>query len=295
MYSPFDESLPAEQMVKKLRQLWDEKRLAYYHYPALAKIRYGWGVKPPHPQLLELVEAHRKGIAERLAAYAALTDLLAEIPREANDARPYWKNTLLPVIDAVSIVGVIKEFRPRCFVEVGSGNSTRFAKFATNKFIPSCRVISIDAYPGDTIKALPDELISKGLQDADLSLFQRLEPGDVVWVDGSHFTYSNSDVAVFAMDVLPQLRAGVVIGIHDIPLPWDYPPGMCELLFSELPVVAAYLLGARDRIEILLPCFFANHVDPALQALTKPLRAMPAVQGLRELDGGGALWFRTKP
>ena len=294
MYSPFDEPLPAERMVEKLRRLWDERRLVYYHYPVLAKIRYGWGVRPPHPQLLEIIEVHRRGITERLAAYAKLADFLAEIPREANDTRPYWKNTLLPVIDAVSIVGVIKEFQPRNFVEVGSGNSTRFAKFATSKFAPGCKVTSIDAYPGDTIKALPDELISKGLQDIDLSLFQQLESGDVVWVDGSHFAYANSDVAVFAMDVLPRLQPGVVIGIHDIPVPWDYPPGMCELLFSELPVVSAYLLGARDQIEILLPCFFANHVDPDLKALTMPLRAMPAALGLKELEGGGALWFRKK-
>lgn len=294
MYSPFDEKLPAEQMVQKLRQLWDQRRLIYFHYPALAKIRYGWGARPPHPQLLSVIESYRKEITERLATYVSLTGSLSEIPREANDTRPYWKNTLLPVIDAVSIVGVIKEFRPRRFVEVGSGNSTRFAKFATSKFATQCKVTSIDAYPGDTIRALPDEMISKGLQDIDLDLFQRLEPGDVVWVDGSHFAYANSDVAVFAMDVLPRLRPGVVIGIHDIPLPWDYPPGMCELLFSELPVVSSYLLGAKDRVEVLLPCLFANHVDPQLKALTQPLRTMPATVGLKELDGGGAFWFRMK-
>ncbi len=197
------------------------------------------------------------------------------------------------MIDAVSIVGVFREFQPRYFVEVGSGSSTRFAKYAAAKYCPSCQIVSIDAYPGDTIKALPDKLIGHGLQDADLDLFQRLEPGDVVWNDGSHIAYSNSDVSVFVMDVLPRMRPGVVIGIHDLPLPWDYPPGMCELLFNELQVVSAFLLGARDRIEILLPCFFANYIDSRLQELTKPIREMPAVQGLRELDGGGALWFRA--
>lgn len=200
---------------------------------------------------------------------------------------------MLPVMDAVSIAGIIREFQPKRFVEVGSGNSTRFAKFAANRFCSSCRIISIDAYPGDTIKALPDELIAQGLQDIDLSLFEQLEAGDVVWIDGSHFTYSNSDVAVFVLDVLPRLLPGVVIGVHDIPLPWDYPPGMCELLFNELQMLAAYLLGAQDKVEILLPIFFVNFIDQELKALTRPFRDMPAVQGLKELEGGGAMWFRV--
>src|SRR6185295_3792582 len=100
MYSPFDEQLPADQMVRKLRQLWDEKRLAYYHYPAVAKIRYGWGRNPAHARISAIIERHRAPIARRLTEYASLTEALKAIPSEASDASPYWKNQLLPVMDA---------------------------------------------------------------------------------------------------------------------------------------------------------------------------------------------------
>ena len=289
MYNPFEGHQTAEQALSHLRQLWDERRLAYFHYPALAEIRYGWG-KPPHPQILNLLERARDVVDRRLVGYSTLAKYLTKVPRKSS-AGPYWQNTLLPVIDAVSIVGMMREFGPRNFVEIGSGNSTRFARLAAKLFVPHCKITSIDAYPLDTIAAEPDTLIRSPLGKADLTLFETLTEGDIVWMDGSHITYAGSDVAVFFLEVLPRLKPRVIIGVHDIAFPWDYPPGMAELLFGELQMMAAYLLGARERIEILLPCFWANVVEKSLRARLSPIWELPNLQGLSELDGGGAFWF----
>jgi hypothetical protein len=291
MYDPFAGHASAEAAVQHLRQLWEERRLAYFHYPAATQIRHGWGVKPAHPEILALIEKRRDEIDRRLTGYASLAKALAAVRRDPG-AGPHWRNTLLPAIDAVSIVGMIREFGPRRFVEVGSGNSTRFARFAVERFVPQgCEIVSIDAYPGDTIAGVPDRLINKSLRDADLSLFGALREGDIVWIDGSHVTYAGSDVAVFFLEVLPSLRPGVVIGVHDIALPWDYPPGMAELLFGEAQMMAAYLLGARDKVRIMLPCFYANNIDLRLRERLAPIWALPNLQGLSEINGGGAFWF----
>lgn len=289
MFDPFSGHSTEAAALAHLRQLWEEKRLHYFHYPAVPAIRYGWG-KPAHPEFVALFEQHRDQIVRRLKGYSSLADTLGQVAREGGNG-PFWKNTLLPAIDAISIVGMIREFGPRRFVEVGSGSSTKFARFAVQAFAPGCKIISIDPYPQPGIAKYSDELIQAPLQTIDRARFPELSEGDILWIDGSHITYSGSDVAVAMLDLVPRLSPRVIVGIHDIPLPWDYPPGMAELMFSELHVVAAYLLGAIKKIEILLPCFYLNVVDKSLRELLAPIWALPNLQNLRELDGGGALWF----
>ncbi len=97
MYDPFKEKLPPDQLLAYLKRLWDEKRLAYYHYPAAAKIRYGWGGgRVAHPEISAIFERNRRSITRRLSNYSALANSLPGIPGEGYDPRPYRKITLLP-------------------------------------------------------------------------------------------------------------------------------------------------------------------------------------------------------
>jgi hypothetical protein len=292
MFDPFAGHPTDSEAVAHLRQLWNEKRLHYFHYPVIPSIRYGWG-KPAHPLFTALFERHREQIANRLKGYCSLVDLLRGVARESKRG-PHWKNRLLPVIDAVSIVGMIREFGPRRFVEVGSGSSTQFAHLAVRAFAPGCSITSIDPYPTAGVERFADNLLRQSLHSVDLAVFSKLEEGDILWIDGSHIAYSGSDVAVAMLEIVPRLARRVVIGIHDIPLPWDYPPGMANLMFSELHVVAAYLLGIANTIEILLPCFYANVVEKSLRDIMAPIWALTNLQDLQETDGGGAFWFLHK-
>jgi len=270
--------------------------LAYFYYSTLPKIRYGWG-KPSHGPITRLIEKHLEGYAEKIAFFNAMAPFFSTINAESTTpSAPYWQNTLLPVIDAISICGLINYYKPKRFMEIGSGNSTRFAVLAANTYAPQCEITSIDPYPGNTVEAFPHVFIKKGLEEADLSIFTTLEENDLLWLDGSHRSFSNTDVSVFFMDVLPLIKPGVIIGIHDIPLPWDYPPGWESYYFNELFVCAAYLIGAGDTLEYIFPSFYVNEVNKPLRATLDPLWRLPIFgKSMDELGGGGAFWFRKKP
>ncbi len=81
-----------------------------------------------------------------------------------------------------------------------------------------------------------------------LDYFRNLEAGDVVFLDGSHVLHPNSDVMWFFMEILPVIPAGVIIHIHDISLPYDYPQWVCDRFFNEQYIFAACLLNSNNFI-----------------------------------------------
>lgn len=271
--------------------------IAKFDYTCLPQSQYGWG-KPPHGPTLELIERWLPSIQSRLERFSALAPLLSQVSRDpVPDAplAPYWRNVWLPVIDALSIVGMMEEFRPRRFIEIGSGNSTRFACMGKAALSLDCVITSIDAYPNGTVAAAPDVLIRASLQGTSLDPFSQLEPGDLVWLDGSHYCFSNTDVSVFFMDVLPRLKPGVVVGIHDIPLPWDYPPDWSYHFYNELQMMATLLIGAGDRIECMFPSLYINCINSKLRSILDPIWNLPELsEDFENLKGGGAFWFRIR-
>jgi hypothetical protein len=86
-----------------------------------------------------------------------------------------------------------------------------------------------------------------------LALFERLASGDVVLLDGSHVALMNCDATVFFLEVLPRLPAGVLVGIDDVFLPWDYPPTWTERIYGEQYLLAAYLLGGGGGFTVRFP------------------------------------------
>ncbi len=285
------------QLNKKNQDLMPKAgHYAYFHYKTLPEPRYGWG-KPPHEYLLKAIEKNKDKYAHYLNEFAAMKDFFASIKltesENVDKTLPYWDNDLLPFIDAISICGFIKQVKPRKFIEIGSGNSTRFACYAASVFSPETQVISIDPYPGDTIQAFPNTFIKEGLEVTDLSIFDDLTENDIVWMDGSHHAFSNTDVSVFFMDVIPKLPKNMLIGIHDIAFPYDYHPGWNHYYLNEAIVLAAYLIGAGDRIDYTMPCFYVYSLANELRQILNPIWNLPQLAGsLTQEMGGGAFWFK---
>jgi len=118
-----------------------------------------------------------------------------------------------------------------------------------------------------------------------LSAFDRLQPGDLLFVDSSHRCLMNSDVTVTFLDVIPRLRSGVIVHIHDIFLPWDYPLQWVERYYSEQYLLACWLL-AGQRLQVELPNMFISH-DRELSSLLEPI--WPHVASPQR--DGGSFWF----
>jgi hypothetical protein len=254
-------------------------------YPVRPRPRYGYG-SPAHPKLLAKLAEHRSAYRSLLERMAALAPYLREIPATTTDpASPRWGNGFCPPVDAVTLYGLIALYRPRTYVEVGSGDSTRFARRAVEDFGLDTRIVSIDPSPRTEIDALCDEVIRTPLEEADLDRFARLRAGDIVFHDGSHRIFQNSDTVVTFLDLLPSLAPGVVVGVHDIYLPWDYPPEWAKRYYSEQYLLAAYLLADCPWLRVLLPNHFVTHDEELLGAL-EPIWSGPALAG-RPLHGEG--------
>jgi hypothetical protein len=263
-------------------------------YPVHPSPRYGHG-KPVHARLLQLIEARRTTYAcflESLLAYK--TDIWQIGGAHAQDgASPVWINGYLTAFDAASLYALIRIHRPRLFIEIGSGHSTRFARRAAQDEHIGTTIVCVDPRPRTNIRTIADRLIEQPVEQMDLDIFESLNSGDILFVDHSHRVFTNSDATVVFLDILPKLKPGVLVHFHDIFLPADYPPEWNDRYYSEQYLLACSLLAPVPGFEILLANSFVSS-DPALNSILAPLWCHPAMQGVEK--HGCSFWIRiTEP
>jgi predicted O-methyltransferase YrrM len=169
---------------------------------------------------------------------AALTAVGADKP-----PAPRWSQDWFPRLDAAAAYVLVRERRPLRIVEVGSGHSTRFLARAVQDGGLPTEITAIDPAPRAALGGLPIRFVRKTLQEAGLEPFAALKAGDVLFVDSSHILMPGSDVDLLLNHVLPALPAGVLIHIHDIFLPDDYPADWEWRGYNEQLGVAALLQG----------------------------------------------------
>lgn len=233
-------------------------------YPIWPRPRFGFGA-PAHPQLESLLATGEQEYTALLDSFASYIPQLRRIPRTLDAAgvgEPGWLNEWLPGLDALAIYSFLASRAPRTYLEVGSGNSTKFARRAIRDHELPTSITSIDPAPRAEIDAICDRVLRSPLEDTDLSVFTSLAPGDVVFIDNSHRCFQNSDVTVFFLEVLPKLPSGVLVGIHDIFLPYDYPPEWVQRYYSEQYLLAAFLLGGHTNFRVALPAYYCSVVKP---------------------------------
>lgn len=257
-------------------------------FPIKPEVRFGWD-KPPHPQLHAMISRDDARYAETLRGFCRYAEQLHRIPFTSDDpATPTWLNLAIPVADAVSIYGYLADRNPARYVEIGSGNSTKFARRAIQDHGLRTKIISIDPAPRAEVDAICDEVIREPLEKADLSIFDTLTSDDMVFCDNSHRSFQNSDVTTFFLDVMPRTRGGPLIGIHDIFLPHDYQQGWLNRFYNEQYLLACWLLGGA-AVEIELALFHVT-MTPELRACLDPI--WQGAEFDKAVRKGGAFWFR---
>lgn len=268
-------------------------------YPVKVSPRYGYG-KPPHQQISRILERGRAEYAKRLSGFCKLKDCLSQIPDElsAGAPEPCWgPQRYFASLDAVALYGMLVEFRPKRLIEIGSGYSTKFARRAIREHGLQTHITSIDPEPRAEIDQICDQVIRQPLEEVALSLFDELQPGDFMFVDSSHRTFTNSDVTVVFMDVLPRLGEGVLVHFHDIFWPNDYPPEWNGRYYSEQYMLGAYLLSTGASAKVLLPNAFIVR-DSDLARNCGPLLDITGIQRSRDNVlsphgiGGGSFWMQ---
>jgi hypothetical protein len=245
----------------------------------------------PHARLHAALAAETNRYRDSIRELADYSASLRELPLHATDARqPSLVNDFLPGLDSAAIYGFIRQRRPRTYVEIGSGNSTKFAARAKVDAQLNTSIISIDPHPRSEIDELCDVVVRSPLEDCVSEVTSRIRAGDMLFYDGSHCVYMGNDVAVFFMEVLPELPAGVLVGIHDIHLPFDYPEPFAGRFYTEQYMLAAWLL-ARPDVDVILPGRFVRSV-PELAAEAAALWDGPGLGAVQR--HGDAFWMLTR-
>jgi hypothetical protein len=156
-----------------------------------------------------------------------------EIPRGSVDApsRYYINNGSFESVDGEILYCFIRHFRPSRIIEIGSGQSTCLSAEAitvNREEDPDyqCKLISIDPYPDKLLLSRLKGVgvqVQKGVQNVPLSFFSCLEENDILFIDSSHILKIGSDVQYEYLEIIPELKKGVLIHVHDIFLPFEYP------------------------------------------------------------------------
>lgn len=262
----------------------------YLEYPVKLEPRYGYG-KAPHTKLYEIINRNRTAYKHTLESFLSFKEDFLDIALETppDSLEPGWFNYWLSAFDSATLYSFLCLNNPQRYFEIGSGWSTKFARKAITNHKLRTKILSLDPHPRAEIDPLCDKIIREPLEDADLSVFDKMEAGDILFVDGSHHCCMNSDVAVFFLDVLFRLKAGVLVQFHDIFLPYDYPLEW-KNYYSEQYLLAVYILAESNKFDIVLPNAFVTN-DAELSSILTPLWD---ATNTRELTEGLSFWIQTR-
>jgi hypothetical protein len=131
-------------------------------------------------------------------------------------------NTFCNTPDAEIYASMILDHQPSKIVEVGSGFSTLIAKKAIGHAGFDTRVVVIDPHPRTDVRSASDELKLSPVEQSDL-LSLSWAPNDILFIDSSHICRTRGDLPYLFCKLLPSLPVGVLVHVHDIFLPYDYP------------------------------------------------------------------------
>src|SRR5260370_4941255 len=167
---------------------------------------------------------------------------------------------------------MLRDLKPRRYVEVGSGLSTFYCTLANQSNAqagPPISITCIEPHPYPALKTLEGiEVHQREVQDVEFSEFEQLEADDVLFIDSSHTVKIDGDVPYLYLEILPRLRKGVVVHIHDIPFPYNvpYPPQLwifgqqAPSFWNEAMLLQAFLCY-NDSYEIFFSAPLLRYFD----------------------------------
>jgi predicted O-methyltransferase YrrM len=181
-----------------------------------------------------------------LAKFNYNEELLIFPLNKKNNIEFYYDNDWYCSGDAEYLYNMIRHFKPNRIIEIGSGSSTLMVRNAItyNKLDNSnytCHHICIEPYEHTWLEEIEIELIRNKVESIDKSFFQILESNDILFIDSSHIIRPQGDVLFEYLELLPTLKSGVLIHIHDIFTPKDY---LNEWVYNHILWNEQYLLEA---------------------------------------------------
>jgi Methyltransferase domain len=204
-------------------------------------------------------------------------------------SRFHLNNDFFDGTDALVAYCMVRHFQPRLIIEVGSGFSSLIAAEAAAKN-KSSALVCIEPFPREFLRQrFPGlhSLIEKKVEDVDLDFFSQLGPGDILFIDSSHTVKIGGDVNYLFLEVLPRLKPGVIVHVHDIFLPFDYRRDwvMEEFRFWTEQYLLQAFLTFNSEFEVLMANSYLGHYHKEDLETTFPNSPW---------WGGGSFWMRRR-
>jgi hypothetical protein len=254
--------------------------------PARSRV---WPAKPPATPGIDWGPAHQVALVrDQLGRWSdfPIPDGPTGDPRDYHAA-----NEMFSRLDAWILQAMLRYFRPQRMIEVGCGwSSLMTARVNREQFGGALDFVCIEPHPpeflGDGIEGI-SRLIVSPVEQLPVDTFLDLGAGDFLFIDTSHTVKTGGDVVFLLQEVLPRLADGVIVHIHDIFLPWDYPPEwvLVGRAWNEQYAVRAFL-SFNSTFEILVSVAWMSQFHADVLAAVLP--GFPHAYA----DGGGSLWIR---
>jgi hypothetical protein len=220
---------------------------------------------------------------------------LIAFPREQRNEREFcYENGVFGSGDAEYLYNVIRFFTPRRLIEIGSGQSTLMARHAieaNRRDNPesACEHICIEPYEAEWLEELNVKVIREPVELVDKELFRSLTADDILFIDSSHMIRPQGDVLCEYLEILPTLNPGVLIHVHDIFSPRDYPEYWISRkarFWNEQYLLEAFL-SFNNRFKVIGAVNFLKHHYPDELASCCPILA-------EQMDSRepGSFWMR---
>lgn len=259
----------------------------YSPIPEIERLPSGWFEREAEMPGVDLrldaqLERLRGELAAPMAAFTPPAEPTGD-PHRYAVANPSYGH-----LDAASLYATVRAARPRRVVELGSGHSTLVTAQAIRDGGLETRLDVYDPYAAVVTPGLPGlgALHAVPAQEVPFAVFEALEPGDILFVDTTHTVKAGSDVNHIVLEVLPRLAPGVLVHLHDIFIPFEYPRVWLEdfgLYWAEQYLVQAFL-AMNPGYEVLWS-------SAALARLRRSELAGALAPGVPP-EGGSAFWIR---
>jgi hypothetical protein len=237
---------------------------------------------------IDLNVAAQFELLKDLAPYT--TNIDWPLDRPEDPTRYFYGNDQFPVLDAEFLYSILLHFKPKAMIEVGSGWSSLITAEVNRTHLNSAISFScIEPYPRQFLIDGVDgisQLVRKKVEDVELSFFDQLGDGDILFIDSSHVSKAGSDVNYLFFEVIPRLNPGVIVHIHDIFLPDEYPKIWVidqGRNWNEQYLLRAFLMFNRTW-EVMWASHFMGTRHTAATQATFPRYP--------KLGGGGSMWIR---
>jgi hypothetical protein len=250
-----------------------------------------WPDRPDIPGIDFNDASHVQIVSELFPRFMPDYDYPPALPVTPTLASFFGNNPHFSMLDAPALFVLLRAWKPRRIIEVGSGFSTLLMADVNRRFLGRETTIScIDPHPPPFLRHGVDGIdrqVERRVQELPLEHFADLQAGDLLFIDSSHVAKTDSDVNFLFFDVFPRLAAGVLIHLHDIFLPHDYPRHWVlgeNRSWNEQYLLRALLMHSNG-FEVLFGCSYAFWRYPGL-----------VIAGLANPDGagygGGSFWMR---